>query len=135
MRAVFADTFFFLALLNVKDTAHESAVAIASQFEGKVVTTEWVLTEVADALAAPVQRHLFRQLSDMLSSDPDVLVVEADRDLFRSGCKLYFDRPDKGWSLTDCMSFVVMQRLGMTKALSGDRHFEQAGFVTLFSRA
>jgi len=44
---------------------------------------------------------------------------------------LYQNRPDKNWSLTDCISFVVMQEHGITEALTADRHFEQAGFVPL----
>jgi predicted nucleic acid-binding protein len=48
-----------------------------------------------------------------------------------AGVDLYRRRPDKAWSLTDCISFVVMQREGITEALTGDQHFEQAGFVAL----
>jgi len=45
--------------------------------------------------------------------------------------ELYAERPDKGWSLTDCISFVVMRQQGITQALTGDHHFEQAGFTAL----
>jgi uncharacterized protein len=44
---------------------------------------------------------------------------------------LYRDRPDKAWSLTDCISFVVMADKGIRDALTADHHFEQAGFVAL----
>jgi predicted nucleic acid-binding protein len=44
---------------------------------------------------------------------------------------LYVNRPDKQWSLTDCISFVVMEREGIADALTGDKHFEQAGFNVL----
>lgn len=47
------------------------------------------------------------------------------------GIRLYEQRRDKQWSLTDCISFVVMKREGLTEALTGDHHFEQAGFVAL----
>jgi hypothetical protein len=47
------------------------------------------------------------------------------------GVQLYAQRPDKEWSLTDCISFVVMTQEGIFDALTGDRHFEQAGFVAL----
>jgi uncharacterized protein len=43
---------------------------------------------------------------------------------------IYKARPDKGWSLTDCISFTVMSERG-TDALIADRHFEQAGFRLL----
>lgn len=47
------------------------------------------------------------------------------------GIELYSQRPDKNWSLTDCISFQVMKSFGITEALTGDHHFEQAGFVAL----
>ena len=53
------------------------------------------------------------------------------QDLFDAGVELYVRRPDKAWSLTDCISFVVMREHGMNEALTGDRHFEQAGFIAL----
>jgi hypothetical protein len=48
-----------------------------------------------------------------------------------AGLRLYAARPDKSWSLTDCISFGVMRAMGLTEALTGDRDFEQAGFVRL----
>ena len=51
--------------------------------------------------------------------------------VFEAGLELYLNRPDKDWSLTDCISFVVMEQEGLTEALTGDLHFEQAGFVAL----
>lgn len=58
-------------------------------------------------------------------------VTPASHDLFRRGLRLYFDRPDKEWSLTDCISFVVMGDEGLSEALTGDHHFEQASFTAL----
>jgi hypothetical protein len=57
--------------------------------------------------------------------------VPASRELFDSGWALYQDRPDKDWSLTDCISFVAMRERGIIEALTGDHHFEQAGFRAL----
>ena len=64
-------------------------------------------------------------------SDPNVHIIPASHDLFQQGCELYFKRPDKNWSLTDCTSFVVMKEYGLTDALTTDHHFEQAGFTVL----
>ena len=131
MSAVFADAFYFLALLNPKDKAHEQAVAAAASLQGELVTTAWVLTELADAMSAPANRLEFIATLEDLQNDPDVLIFSANPDLFDEGIQLFKKRPDKEWSLTDCISFVVMSREEITEALTGDHHFEQAGFVPL----
>ncbi len=94
-------------------------------------TTAWVLTEVADALASPDQRQAFVALRADLMRDIHTTIVAPTSELFAAGCDLYAQRPDKDWSLTDCISFVVMERQGITDALTADHHFDQAGFVTL----
>jgi uncharacterized protein len=126
----FADTFYFLALLNPKDRAHQAAMA-QSFGPGGILTTEWVLTELADAMASKSKRQGFIDLHRMLRSDAEVEIVPATADLFARGVGLFENRSDKDWSLTDCISFVVMQERGITDALTGDHHFEQAGFQTL----
>ena len=128
----FADTFFFLALRNPQDEAHGRAVAITAQVAGRpLVTTAWVLTEVADALAKPRNRKGFADLLAMLSANPSAVVVPPAQALFERGIALYTQRGDKDWSLTDCISFVVMAEQQITEALTGDHHFEQAGFRAL----
>ena len=132
MKAVFADTFYFLALLNPSDRVHGKAVAFTSGYAVRMVTTDWVLTELADGLAKSRygRKEFLATLSD-LQADADVTIVPCDRALMAKGVQLYAQRPDKEWSLTDCISFVVMTQEGIFDALTGDRHFEQAGFVAL----
>jgi predicted nucleic acid-binding protein len=90
-----------------------------------------VLTEVADGLCRPPSRSGFLELWDRLSGNPRVRIEPVTDDVFNAGVELYRRRPDKPWSLTDCISFVVMEREGLTEALTGDHDFEQAGFVAL----
>src|SRR5438876_132257 len=127
MDAVFADTFYFLALLNARDAAHLKAVNFAAT-KRPLVTTAWVLTEVGDASCAPENRPAFLELLDMLEDSPDVRILGPTQELFERGVELFRQRPDKEWSLTDCISFVAMRDANITEALTGDRHFEQAGF-------
>jgi len=95
------------------------------------MTTTAVLTELGDGIAGTSGRELFAEFVSDLRNDPDVTIVPADMSLFERALELYADRLDKEWSLTDCMSFVVMRERGLTEALTGDRHFEQAGFTAL----
>jgi predicted nucleic acid-binding protein len=131
MTPLFADTFYYLALLSPNDQTHARAVALARRLIGPVVTTAWVLTEVADAMAAPALRPVFLGLLQALRADLETEVIAPDPDLFERGLDLFAKRPDKAWSLTDCISFTVMAERGLADALTGDHHFEQAGFRAL----
>jgi uncharacterized protein len=133
MKAVFADTFYYLALLNPNDSAHKAAVNATRHLDSTSVTTGWVLLELANALCASRHRKMFAKFLDELRANPGVAIYEAEKELFDLGVDLYRSREDKEWSLTDCISFVVMRREGLTEALTGDRHFEQAGFKPLLS--
>lgn len=131
MTTVFADTFYYIAFLSPSDDAHDQAKAFTQHYSGKMVTTEWVLTELADGLAAPVTRQRCVAFIDWLRQDADVRILPATADFFNAGLSLYRNRDDKKWSLTDCISFVVMQREGIREVLTGNHNFEQAGFKAL----
>jgi uncharacterized protein len=133
MKVLFADTFYFLALLNERDAAHRKAVT-ASRVPGlTVTTTEFVLMELADALCQPHQRSEVLTLWNVVETDPAFRLVRATAELVQRGMQLYRARPDKEWPLTDCISFVVMQDQGLSEALTADHHFVQAGFKALLA--
>ena len=133
MRSVFADTFYFLALLNERDAAHKRAVTASRTSGLALVTTELVLLELADALCKPPQRDEVSALWNVVETDPAFQFVRATSELIQRGRELYGERADKEWPLTDCISFVVMQDQGLAEALTADHHFEQAGFKALLA--
>jgi uncharacterized protein len=131
MNAVFADTFYFLGLLNRADESHSRCAAYAREYRGAVVTSAYVLVEVADGLAMPQHRVQTARFIQALQTHARVRIVPASQTLLGRGLEFYAARPDKEWSLTDCISFLVMADETMREALTGDRHFQQAGFVAL----
>jgi predicted nucleic acid-binding protein len=131
MKPLFCDTVYFLALLNRADHLHTRAVQFSLDAYQPLLTSEWILIEVGDALHKGANRGRFGRLLEVLSHSPNTEVVGAESSLFRRGCDLFLSRPDKDWSLSDCTSFVVMQERGLTEALTHDHHFEQAGFSIL----
>ncbi len=131
MTTRFADTSYYVALLNPRDEHHRAAQTLTAQFEGSLITTDWVLTELANFLSCGRNRSLFLSLLADLREDPSVTIVRYDHALHELGLELFERRPDKDWSLTDCVSFVVMQQHQLLEALTADHHFEQAGFRIL----
>lgn len=95
------------------------------------MTTEWILTEFADAYSHPSDRADVIALYRLLTSHPRVKIIPADTRLFQRAVDFFEQHRDKAWSLTDCMSFVAMRDESIPECLTGDRHFEQAGFVAL----
>lgn len=131
MRTVFVDAAYYIALLNPRDQHAAAAVRLAHDISGWYVTTTWVLTEVCNLLSSPGVRARAIALVEELEDATDTEIIHVDHDLWRRSLNHYATRPDKSWSLTDCLSFLVMQDRGLTEALTADRHFEQAGFTVL----
>jgi predicted nucleic acid-binding protein len=131
MTALFVDAYYLIAVLNPRDAGHEAALKSAPARTTPLVTTEWVLVEAANSLSAPPLRDKFLELVDFLNIRPHVEIVPSTPARFEAGFRLYRQRSDKNWSLTDCLSFEVMRSFGLTDALTADHHFEQAGFVAL----
>ena len=130
MNACFADTSYFVALFNAADSLHAKAREL-EPFIDIVVTTEFVLIEVANFFLRPGDREIFAFIDASLRAQEHNIILEANRGYYSLGLELFCGRPDRGWSLTDCISFEVMTELGLTEALTADHHFEQAGFVVL----
>lgn len=131
--SAFADTSFCLALSSPQDRWHRIACELSEDFSGRVVTSEYVLFELGALMSGPKTRQIFIGLVRDLVSDPLTEIVGASSQLFTEAVALYETRLDKAWSLTDCASFIVMNRYGLTQALTSDHHFEQAGFVRLLA--
>ena len=134
MSTVFADTGFWIALLNPRDSLHQKARELdASPEVEHVVTTEMVLTEFLNDAGARGRtlRNTASRFLDRLRDDAGVTVIPQTSDQFWKSAKVFAERADKGWSLTDCASFLVMQEKGVREALTHDRHFEQMGFRAL----
>lgn len=134
-RMLFADTFYWVALLNPRDAFHAPVTSFDSSLSAtRLVTTDEVLTEVLNWFSrfGPRWRSEAATLVHELRSDPDVDVLAQTRGDFDAALALYEARPDKSYSLTDCRSMLALRALGMTEVLSNDPHFSQEGFTILF---
>src|SRR5438128_1958501 len=118
MSEVFADAFYYIALLNPADQFHAAAVEATKTLTQRIATTSWVLMEVADALSAPIVRQRTHQFLERIAVDPNTTVIANFDPWFARGLKLYGERLDKSWSLTDCISFEVMRDRALSDALT-----------------
>lgn len=133
-RPIFLDTAYVNALVNTRDQWHEAAVQwerTLSADKRRLMTTEFILVEIGDGLAAVRFRVQAVQVIATLQASSLVGIIPASSQLFTAALELYRSRGDKDWGLTDCASFVVMSERGLSEALTTDDHFRQAGFRVL----
>jgi predicted nucleic acid-binding protein len=134
MKRIFADTGYWIALLNPNDQLHQKALELSNHIGSfHIFTSEMVLAEVLNDFSKRGQffRQAAIQLLDALYTHPDVTVIQQSSSQFQEGFLLYKQRLDKDWSITDCVSFKIMEENGIREALAYDKHFEQAGFTAL----
>ena len=134
MRKIFADTGYWIALLNPDDDLHQKAKQITTSIKFiPFVTSEMVFTELLNAFSGKgiFYRQKAVKFINYCFDNPEIEVVIQTDELFKSGLDLYNQRPDQAWSLTDCTSFHIMSQKNILEALAYDKHFEQAGFIAL----
>jgi uncharacterized protein len=134
VRLVFADTGYWVALLNPRDELHDKATKLSKSLNPvHIVTSEMVLTEVLNDFSkrGDYLRKVATELIDRINKNPNITVISQTSQQFKQGLELYKNRLDKNWSLTDCVSFKIMEQIGVYEALAYDKHFEQAGFKAL----
>jgi len=130
----FLDTSFLQALYSREDQLHQRALEWNRRVvrARQVVSTEAVMIELGNALSAIDRARAAEAVERFLNASSAnggvVRIVPVDSALLRRGLRFYSSRRDKDWGLTDCISFEVMREMGLTDALTADRHFVQAGF-------
>lgn len=134
MNKIFLDAAYAIALSSVSDKYHKEAEKLAKQIETddiKLVTTRAVMLEIGNALAKIRYREAAIELLDSIEEDLNIEIIPLSEDLYERALELYRQRQDKEWGITDCISFTVMQDHKLTKALTTDDHFQQAGYSAL----
>jgi predicted nucleic acid-binding protein len=127
----FLDTGFLIALESSDDRHHAQALAAWGEIHrvrAPLVTTSYVFDEVTTFFNSRGHHAKALQIGDALLDSQAVTLVHVDEALFAEAWREFSRHADKRWSLTDCVSFVVMRRRRIKKALAFDKHFTQAGF-------
>ncbi|SRR5712692_927643 len=133
MKLVFVDTLYWIAAINPKDQWHDKALEIGSGLTAKQITTDAVLSEVLNffcGYGSKMREQAAGMIEDILA-DANLETIQLMHTDFLAGIALYKARPDKGYSLTDCISMNVMRERGITDILTHDDHFTQEGFKAL----
>jgi predicted nucleic acid-binding protein len=125
---------YLVGLETSNDQHHEAALDHWTRLVRKLpplVTTSYVFDEVVTIFSNRNRHAKGIEVGQNLLDSPYVELVHVDEELFHEGWRYYQKHSDKSYSLTDCISFVLMTRLDIEAALTFDRHFVQAGFKRL----
>jgi predicted nucleic acid-binding protein len=134
MRRIFADAVYWIAIVNRKDQWHSPIVKLMRSIgSATLVTTEDVFDEFLTYYSGhgPSLRNTAVRTIEKAMVNPLVIVRPQSHQSFLDGFALYKARPDKGYSLTDCISMEAMHQEGITEVLTHDQHFTQEGFTIL----
>ncbi len=134
MNRTFVDTSAWLAILSSYDSLHSSAAMVYEKLlldDVKLVTHDGILLEVGNGFAGVTMRRQAYQLRQKIQQTEFIELVPLSEPLIAAGWELFIERPDKDWGIVDCISFRLMADLGISDALTADKHFEQAGFTKL----
>ena len=134
MKKIFADASYWIALINPKDQWRKQVIEVSRSLSSTpIVTTDEVLIEVLNYFAEggnETRRAAVMNVQEILLNR-NVEVIPSSHESFTEGVSLYQARPDKGYSLTDCISMNIMRAYGLTNILTTDHHFTQEGFRIL----
>jgi uncharacterized protein len=134
VKKVFADTSYWIALLNKNDQYHASALAIDSKLQDiEIITSDLVLAEVLNSFSSKgsFMRKLIAKYVNHLLNAKGYSIIEQSRDQFINALRIYSRYADKDWGFVDCVSYCIMRDHHLTEVLTHDRHFRQMGFNTL----
>lgn len=132
MQKYFADAWFFIALFDRRDSHHRAALRLAGMIAPRNLTThDAVLTEVLTYFADEGAQTRQRVVGGVRQTILESAVIAVERPLFLRALTRYEQRPDKEYSLVDCMSMVLMEERGIRHVLTNDHHFTQAGFTVV----
>lgn len=128
----FADAWLFIALADRHDTHHLQARRLMQHISHAVVVThEAVIFELLAFFSEEGAQARERAVTIVRNVLRLAEVITPDRSLFLKALDRYAARPDKEYSLTDCLSMVVMEERGIRNVLTNDHHFAQAGFTVV----
>ena len=133
MSKVFADTLYWIALINPKDQWREKAVGASAKIDRGLLTSDEVLTETLNYFSSARPELRMKAVDEVRAMllNVNIEIVSCSHDAFLDAIQLYENRPDKGYSLTDCISMNICRERGVSDILTHDDHFRQEGFSIL----
>jgi predicted nucleic acid-binding protein len=135
MKAIFADTFYWIALLNSRDTWHLEVIKVSQEISNSpLVISDGIIDELFaySSKRGDLLRLKVSELYKSFRKDPNIQIISYSPEIRQKAIDLYEQRPDKGYSLVDCISMVIMKEMRISEVLTNDKHFAQEGFTILF---
>lgn len=130
-KPLFVDTSGWYDLLFSGSPSHAEILELVRRPHARFVTSTYVLDELVALLLVRSDHATAVRAGAQIRKAAEVRLEHPDAAEEHKAWSLFLDRPDKRYTLTDCLSFVMMRRLGIDTAVATDRHFRQEGFATL----
>lgn len=128
MNPIFVDTSAWFAVVSRRDRDHTACEQFLRENQRLLLTTDYIVDETATLVQARIDHRTAVRFIDRIQASQLVQMLYLEPHHINEALTLFRNRPDKGWSVTDCTSFAAMQLKGLDTAFALDEHFRQAGF-------
>ena len=134
MRSIFADTSFLVSFHNKKDKNHKNAKKITKTLEGTSmlwVISDYIFDEFLTVLLVRRDKQFAIEVGQAILNDPNISLVRITEEIFNDAWRIFQKNRNQDWSFTDSTSFILIQKMNITEAVSFDKHFEEFGIKIL----
>ncbi|VVB52637.1 tRNA(fMet)-specific endonuclease VapC [uncultured archaeon] len=131
---IFVDTSAWYALLDKTDSDHESAVKFKDSLNHSMTTTNYVADEIITLVKARLGYSNAVEIGRKLWNETITTLIRVSSSDEEKAWEIFVKYRDKGFSFTDCTSFAVMERFGITEAFAFDEHFDQYEKIIRFPK-
>ncbi len=136
MKKVFIDTSALVSIFEEDDGKHEEALRLfekAMAQKLRVVISDYIFDECITTVNSRADHATAVKAGGFILSSNVVELIWLDQDVKLKAWEYFTAHADKGYSFTDCTSFILMKEMKLTHYLAFDKHFEQAGFSSFSS--
>lgn len=128
MIRLFFDTSAIYAYINRKDPYHSAVGQAVCDDKTRLVITNYIFDEIVTLVNVRLGHNQSVVVGNILMNAPEIECIHVNKADELAAWQLFCSRSDKGYSFTDCTSFVIMRRMNITAAIALDEHFQQEGF-------
>jgi predicted nucleic acid-binding protein len=125
------DTTAWYSIVDLRDKNHKKAKIFLNNISKPLITSNYIFDEIITLVKNKLGYKVAAELGKKLIGEEIAQIVRVTKEDEKNAWKIFLKYYDKGFSFTDCTSFIIIERLAIKEAFSFDQHFNQYGIIKL----